>query len=290
MSTLTDRRHASMSRSTFMGRCALGAVSAALLATLSGCVILDEAKFSRTIDVTVPHVTGSAIDVETANGSITVVAGQAQDVIVTAKLRAVTQERADAATVTTNRDASGKLVVRVVWPEKRHNNEACSFEITVPDASGVKLDSSNGRIEVAGLSGKADLDTSNGEISVTNHAGPVDAETSNGAIVMKNVGAPVEAETSNGAIRVEFSPTAVGWFELDSSNGDIDVLLSPLFVGQFDADTSNGKFTLSNLTPTSTRKSSKGHAELTFGQPAAGEKKSTADTSNGSITVRGGTK
>jgi hypothetical protein len=224
---MSDRRTASRSRRAVLGMCALGTVSAAILASLSGCVILEEAKFSRTIDVAVPHVLGSAIDVESANGHITVVAGQAADVVVTAKLRAVTQERADAATVTTDRDPSGKLLVRVVWPEKRRNNEACSFEITVPDASGVKLDTSNGRIEIEGLAGQAQLETSNGEISVTNHAGPVNADTSNGAIVLKNVGAPVKADTSNGAIRVEFAPTAVGWFKLDSSNGDIDVLLSP---------------------------------------------------------------
>lgn len=273
------------SRRGFLTKAALLPVCACALAALSGCVILDEAKFKRTIDLAVPHVADAAIDVDTANGNITVLAGKASDVVITANLRATMQERADAVTVTADRDSSGKLIVRANWPEKRRNNEACSFEITLPQALGARLATSNGNIEIGGLSGQATLETSNGNVLATGHAGAITADTSNGNIILKNVGAPVKADTSNGKITVELASDATGPLELDSSNGSIDVLLSPVFVGEIHADTSNGKVLLQDLKSATVHRSEKTSASVSIGQPAGG-KKSTLETSNGSITVR----
>ena len=85
--------------------------------------------------------------------------------------------------VTAERGADGTLLITVRWPDgKRQSNEACSLDIKVPDAVGVRLFTSNGDIDAKGLAGAATLQTSNGDVVVTDHAGNVEAHDSNGTI------------------------------------------------------------------------------------------------------------
>ncbi|MCG3121916.1 MAG: hypothetical protein GIKADHBN_00289 [Phycisphaerales bacterium] len=290
---------ASMLGGIWSGRvCSALALSAAAT-LLGGCVGLgwEPANFKATRTLNVAHVAGKAVDVETGNGAISVVRGSTSEVTIVANLKATTQERLDATVVSADRDPDGTLVVRVLWPEQRKGSEGCSFEITVPDAVGVRVDTSNGGVTLAGLAGEAVLETSNGAIKVRDHNGSVHADTSNGAIELVEVGGPVFADTSNGAVTVVLRMDAAGPVNVSSSNGAIDVTLSPEFGGTLDADTSNGSVSFSSLPGSARASTSKGRARIEFARSAAASTtdvengsaqggNSRLDTSNGSITIK----
>lgn len=233
-------------------------------ASLAGCGVFTPARFEAEKALSVPHVADSPIDVETANGSITVTKADRKDVQIEATVRATTQERADAVKVTAERDGDS-LRVRVTWPDgAREPNEGCNITIAVPDARGVALRSSNGRLTVAGLGGPADLRTSNGRINVKGHAGRVTAESSNGRITVGGrVTGPVELTTSNGAVELE---------------------LGSEFRGKLSLRTSNGSVKVSDLGEATLERSGRSRAVINFGDGPD----SRVKTSNGSIRVSAG--
>lgn len=144
-----------------------------------------------------------------------------------------------------------------------------SFVVTVPPASTVSGDNSNGTISLTGLDGAVEVVTSNGAVSIDDVSSDVTIHTSNGPVSGADLASPrFEASTSNGRIDVIFieSPMQVA---LDSNNGDIDLVLpsdAPPYAMR--TSTSNGEV----ITEVRT-------------DPAASE---TIDieTSNGDITVR----
>ncbi|MEC9373910.1 MAG: hypothetical protein VYC34_08700, partial [Planctomycetota bacterium] len=94
-----------------------------------------EARFKETRVLSVPHVPAQGVDVETANGRVTIERVEREDVSITAHIAARTQERLDLTTVIAERDPDGVLAIRVEWPEgRRLNSEKAAFEIEVPDA------------------------------------------------------------------------------------------------------------------------------------------------------------
>ncbi len=222
---MTSRRTVGLARLTAL---------VALFGLLSGCGNdLGRPLHEETRTANLPHLGDTAIDVVTTNGSVTVNLSNRADVEITAHLRAVSAERLEAAKVVADRDEEGALSVSVDWPDgKPRNREGCSFDVLIPDALDVTLRTTNGRIDLAGLRGKADLHTSNGGIEVTVHGGPLDATTSNGQIKATDIKGTIDASTSNG--RIEISD-AVGRVDAKTSNGTIVVSLAPEGTGPVDA-------------------------------------------------------
>lgn len=270
-----------------------------MLIAFAGCT--PDAVFERRITTSAPHIRGEAIDIETANGAVSVFRAPITEVSIVADIKAVTQERADAVTLDISRDPEGTLVLRPVWPEPgRRDNEACSFEIRLPDADGVTIETQNGAILVQGLAGAADLETSNGRVEVENHdghalirtsngailvtslRGSCDADTSNGAITLRDVDGPVAAESSNGRIAISLSDTAAGPVVAKTSNGAIQLEVGPAFVGRVGVSTSNGALDIARMHDSSFTRRSRGSGVLTIG---AGGEESRLSTSNGSIEV-----
>lgn len=265
------------------------------LLPLVGCDGTAAFRASRTTQIA--HVAGMPVKVATDNGSVEILRGQAADVEITAHIKAQTQERLDATTVVVVREASGRLNISVDWPEShRKGNEGCSFEIKIPDAVGVTIETSNGHIKLEGLGGLADLETSNGAIEVTRHDGEVRAHTSNGrvevnditgkanvrtsngSVTLNQIAGSAEANSSNGAIDIRLSPTSPGPVFADSSNGSVKVEVGPAFNGVIDMRTSNGGITVDGAQATG----GKGNKKATVG---SGGGDSTLSTSNGRIHV-----
>lgn len=284
---------------------------AATLATCAGCVVAASrghglswagpANFKATRDVSVEHVAQRPLHVETDNGGITVTQGGTDQVQVTAKVRARSQERLDAVQILAERDSEGALLVHARWPDgKRLSNEGCEFIVSIPDASNLEADTSNGAIAVSGMTCPADLDTSNGGIDVSNHTGDivaassngaivmdrvtgeVNAQTSNGAIEVASVTGPVTADTNNGSIEVTLAAAAAGPVRLDTSNGNIVLRVGEAFTGKLAAETSNARIRVT--TPRAQRTSGNGRDEGVWRFGADG-KDSALETSNGGITV-----
>lgn len=289
LSSLMARRRAGL-----MLLATTGAVMGAGL--LAGCQT-PSAGYRATRTAQVAHVAGMPVNVTTDNGFVEILKSGGPDVEITAHIRARSQDRLEATRVSVVREASGALSVGVDWPDAhRKSNEGCAFEIKVPDASGVRVETSNGHIRIVGLSGRADLDTSNGRIVVASHQGEakvhtsngrievervdgdVSARTSNGAIELAEVGGAVDAGTSNGAINVRLAPSSTGPVFADSSNGGVYVEVGPAFSGVARLRTSNGRIAVDGAEATG------GKSDKTVRIGAGGDE-SIISTSNGRIQL-----
>ena len=259
----------------------------------------DAAKFNTTRESIVPHVADKPLEVKTDNGTIKVVPATGDTVTVTAKVRATTQERLDGATVQTTRAPDGSLSISVKWPgNARKGSEGCDFEVAIPGVSRLNASTSNGAIDVRGLSGPAVLgtsngaitvgtwngavkaDTSNGQITVTGAEGRVDAASSNGRITITDAAGAVTAESSNATVNVTLRSSATGPVHVDTSNGAVHVKVGRAFVGALHAKTNNGRLNMKGATPTG--KPGKAEGTWQFGE---GGEASEVESSNGSITV-----
>src|SRR5437868_6308932 len=130
----------------------LRSYSACLLALfLSGCLFwgnVGEAEFKETRHMTLVHQPGAALKVTSGNGAVTVKRGSVTDVQIDAEIRCTSEERLAQTKIVAER-VDGKLNIEVAWPGGRAmNNEGCRFDITVPDARGVQVSTSNGSIAV----------------------------------------------------------------------------------------------------------------------------------------------
>ena len=248
----------------------------------------------------VDHVQDAAVQVESVNGGIKVTQSDRGDVQVIAHVKARTQERLDATTVSVTRDELNNLRVGVEWPEGRKNNEGCSFEIELPDASNVNLRSSNGKITLVGLSGTATLKTSNRSVRVEGFEGDVKADTSNGSVKIRDVEGLIDADTKNGSIEITEAKHQViadtsngsvhvkladddsaGPVEIDTSNGSVTLELNSAFTGQLSCRTSNAKIRLNGLSG-QVVDDGKRSKKIQFGDSMV---ESRIKTSNGSISV-----
>lgn len=254
------------------------------------------------------HIEGSGLDVRTENGGVTISRG-GDDVSVLATIKARTEERLLATEVILERDSDGLLQIYPKWPDgKRKGSEGCSFEITVPSAYGVTVDTANGAIKIAELAGDANLETSNGRIEVHGHDGRVDADTSNGRVILVEITGDVvartsngrieaeqihgelDADTSNGAINAQLGDSEAGPVRLHTSNGAIRLEVGKAFEGQMTLRTSHGSINIPDaggFVSKSSHVKSFGRSEATlqFNLDHPGER-SKVTTSNGSITVK----
>ncbi|HEY1104857.1 MAG TPA: DUF4097 family beta strand repeat-containing protein [Agromyces sp.] len=117
--------------------------------------------------------------------------------------------------------------------------------IELANVAAVDVETSNGRIELDGVTGTVDARTSNGRIEGRGLTGSgIRAVTSNGAIDLRlDAAQDVEARTSNGAIDLAV-PTDGATYRVDAgtSNGSVDVGIDDTDDGEFtlDLSTSNG--------------------------------------------------
>ena len=204
----------------------LAALIGAALA-LGGCVEIPIHEATRTLEGSF-DVTGAVdLDVSTSNGRVTVrgVEGQTR-VAVIATLRSHGDSLIGAANrvaqIVVEMTHNGNHVVLSYdasdhpWDVRRYSG--VDFEITVPTTVDADVDTSNGRIEVADVTGILDLHTSNGAIAVSDVVGEVHASTSNGAVTIDTFEGILDLGTSNGRIGME---NIAGVVDAQTSNGNI---------------------------------------------------------------------
>ncbi|MEW5785181.1 MAG: DUF4097 family beta strand repeat-containing protein [Bacillota bacterium] len=124
---------------------------------------------------------------------------------------------------------------------KRNARVSVMYQIRVPANVSVSIvETSNGSINIQGVSGDLIAETSNGSVEIRNVDGSVRAATSNGKIDITGVAGVQEVKTSNGSISVEM-PQITGDTSIRTSNGSIKVYLADDLDANLEADTSNGK-------------------------------------------------
>lgn len=280
MTTTTPNKKRTTARFTWL----IGITLMASMFVLAGCVEITtgegsgEGMENENQKHTFQVGENPTIDISGFNGSIEIIAGDAGVVDVEATLRlpnriSYSAERnGNTVTVTAKKTGVGFIIGR---------SPAVEIKIVVPSHSTLKARTSNGSIEVVGITGSGDLDTSNGRITLTDVDGEFEANTSNGTIGMSVVNGEFNVESSNGKIEFEGTFAADSDNSFQTSNGSIDVVLTGAPNLEIDARTSNG--TTSSDIPILATTTEKNHLAGKFG---AGSASLELKTSNGSIKLR----
>lgn len=267
------------SKQRFARRAAALAAAALCVGSAFGQAWGSRVQAERTLST--PAQADKPIKVRSANGGIALTKSDGAEVKIKATVYAENDERLKQIQVRAVRDGAGQLTIDVAWPDdKRRGSEGATFEIALPGASGFNLETSNGPIAAAGLSGPFVGETSNGPITVKGHTGAIKADTSNGAITIIGATEGVNADTSNGSVDVELAAGNPGPVKIDTSNGAVKLAVGPAFSGVLVAGTSNGSVTVPE--GVQVLKKSKDSAKIRFG---SGDAESVLDTSNGSIRI-----
>lgn len=146
-------------------------------------------------------------------------------------------------------------------------NSRVDYRITVPAAAGVRVRTTNGRVEVTGVGGE------------------LRASTTNGAVEVRDAGGAVEASTVNGSVDVHyraFDPD--GHNRLSATNGSVSAALPAGAGGRLEAQTVNGSVHC-DLSLESTSKATRRRLEGRLGKGSGSFEVSTV---NGSIHLRKG--
>jgi putative adhesin len=120
-------------------------------------------------------------------------------------------------------------------------NYHVNYTLHVPRQAAVDAESVNGGVSLAGTHGKVRLETTNGAVDVKDVTGDVNAGSTNGGISATHVAGAVKAETTNGAVDVDLTAFPAGSnLHFESTNGSVHVRLPRDARLSVDAETTNG--------------------------------------------------
>ena len=134
--------------------------------------------------------------------------------------------------------------VHTLRPKHKRGVElSVRYEIYLPKAMGISVDTSNGSVLVSNTDGSVSAHSSNGRIHIAKASGPVIVQTSNGKVVCEDVRSSVDIQTSNGKITV-LHPASLArgdQIRCRTSNGTIRLGLDSQSQFSMEADTTNGQ-------------------------------------------------
>ncbi|WP_420454722.1 hypothetical protein [Rubrivirga sp.] len=173
-----------------------------------------------------------ALDVRAVNGEVSVREWDRPDVLVRARVTAVSADAAlarrqvRATTVTT---AAGR--VRSSAPSEARSNASVSYQVFAPRST---------RLTVAAL---------NGPVSIEGMAGRIRAEVTNGPVALAAVGGDVEVDATNGPVSVALSGTT--WrgagLTVRAMNGPIQLTVPGGYGARLSARTHQGRISAPDL-------------------------------------------
>ena len=100
------------------------------------------------------------------------------------------------------------------------------YDVTVPRSMSLDVETTNGAIEVNGVSGLLKIETTNGHIRLDRCAGNVDASTTNGRVTAELLSVdrtrPNRLSTTNGKIVLTVPSSLAAEIDASTTNGSID--------------------------------------------------------------------
>jgi DUF4097 and DUF4098 domain-containing protein YvlB len=103
------------------------------------------------------------------------------------------------------------------------------YDIAVPRTMDVKIDNTNGGIDISDVSGAMQVSNTNGHIEFARCAGSVEAETTNGGVradlTSVNSGKKISLETTNGRIALTVPRSLGATIDASTTNGSINTEL-----------------------------------------------------------------
>jgi DUF4097 and DUF4098 domain-containing protein YvlB len=151
------------------------------------------------------------------------------------------------------------------------------FEIEVPEATPVRIDTAGGSVHASALRADAVLESSGGSIAVIDHQGHLKADTSGGSIRLERVRGDADVHTSGGHIEAR---EVDGKLDAETSGGSIEV---QDVTGDMRVETSGGSIRIDGAGGRVEAETSGGGVQATFkkGNAQGGRLESSA----GSVRV-----
>jgi DUF4097 and DUF4098 domain-containing protein YvlB len=199
-----------------------------LLASVAIADVKETEEFSFVID------SGGRISLDNINGDIQITGGAGDQVKITARKKAGSQEYMDDLKVVI--DASSEYIrIETKRPKSESRwfswgdsgSGSVSFDLTVPTATNLDTISTvNGSVEISSVSGLVKAETVNGDLDVSGLVANVDLETVNGGITAEfdSIGGSqrVSADAVNGKILIRLPADASARISAETVNGGID--------------------------------------------------------------------
>lgn len=154
----------------------------------------------------------TSLDVDATNGGITVTGWDRNEISVVARVRATAASEADARELAAQIEVIARNGrVRADGPRAgRGRSWSVSYDVRVPHATDLRLESTNGGLGVSDVVGTLGLRTTNGGIRLARVDGDVRGRTTNGGIDVQLEGdgwrgSGLELETTNGGVTLALS-------------------------------------------------------------------------------------
>lgn len=188
----------------------------------------DRAVACREQELTMP-VTGGELSVNARpNGSITVVGSNRRDIRVTARIQAQARRQADADALMSEIAIVTDRGLRAEGPRAgRDEGWSVSYVIEVPREIDLTLSSTNGGVNVEGVTGRLEMSTTNGGITLASVSGDVRGRTSNGSVNVtlegdRWQGRGLDVQTTNGSVRLYVPERYHANLETGTTNGGMN--------------------------------------------------------------------
>jgi len=274
------------------------ALGAALAAAGPGTAGAEEVR--KVTEKTFPFEPGGEISIDNQNGRITVEAWDRPQVRIqiTRIARASDRRKAEEylRQIRADVEVSPRSIEMVSRFPKRQGkvgffeviaDRVASFQIQyylqVPLKTSLRLESSNGGIQVRGTKGPVYAETTNGNIELNGVSGDIQTESTNGAIEVRNSAGTLSAETTNGGIYIELTAKdPEGAISAETTNGSVELLLPGSLRADLEAETTNGRVSVEFPVTSSGAMTSK----AVRGTIGGGGPNIELATTNGNIDVR----
>jgi len=170
----------------------------------------DDDRYERHCEVREMTLAAGRLEVDAApNGGIEVHGGTRSEIRIRAKVvaRARTAEDARALAAEVRIETAG--VLHAVGPRtSRERSFWVSYELLVPEATDLRLETMNGGIALHDVKGTVEFNTVNGGVRIDSAAGSVRGRTTNGGLDVSLRGSSwegegLDVETTNGGVKVE---------------------------------------------------------------------------------------
>lgn len=234
---------------------------------------------------------GGLLDVDGVRGSVRIETWKKSEVSIVVR----TRERGSQQLSERNVHLEKQRNTIVIGGGKGQSDMNLEYNIRVPDAFDIEIDSKGGSVEIGDtLEGRIEVDSSGGSILIGDVDGSVNVATSGGSISVGSVtgesimdtaggsidlaqgGTRVNADTSGGSITI--GPSA-GEVVVDTSGGSISVAYAK---GDVTADTSGGSITLMGSDGDVNADTAGGSIHISDVKGSI-----VADTNGGGIKIRG---
>ena len=215
---------------------------------------------------TVPLESGGYFSLSNRNGGIEISSWDREEVRIEALKKVKSSGRSSAREamehlkIDVDTRGSDEVIVETLYPRSYREGEgwggvldaifggrkkpqmSVHYWITVPERVDVRIETTNGQIDVEEIHGDDRVSSTNGRIDMRDVKGFVDVSTTNGKIEVTGIEGGLEASTTNGGVEISYQSRSeiTEDISIHTTNGSIDLELPDDIDADVSARTTNG--------------------------------------------------